>query len=193
MTWLSQIIGAIGEPFKWWVVVAPWENGLRIRLGKVAAELCPGVHFRIPFLDRIYLQSMRLRTISDTGQTLTLAPDTQQAGKTIDGKVVVIAVSVEYGIKSLLTLYGKLANPENVILTRVAALIAKKVSSTQSKDLTLETLEAGIADDLPAEEWGLDRVKVYIVGFAKVRTYRLLNTDYRNLTDLNEMEKDKPK
>ena len=64
MEWLSTIVRSLWRPFQWWVVVAQWELGLRIRLGKKTKALNPGIHFRIPFLDRIYIQSARLRTIS---------------------------------------------------------------------------------------------------------------------------------
>lgn len=48
----------------------PWEAALRVRLGRRVVMLGPGFHLRIPFLDRTFVRSVRLRTISDSGQTV---------------------------------------------------------------------------------------------------------------------------
>lgn len=49
--------------WKPWVVVPPWSQGVRVRLGKDARKLLPGLHFRIPGVDQIILVNTRLRTV----------------------------------------------------------------------------------------------------------------------------------
>ena len=49
--------------WKAWVVIPPWCEGVRVRLGKNAICLSPGLHFRIPGFDQITLVNTRLRTI----------------------------------------------------------------------------------------------------------------------------------
>ena len=176
MQWLSQILSSLAQPFKWWIVVAPWEGALRIRLGKVAGELGPGIHFRIPFLDRIYVQSLRLRSISDTGQTMT----------TKDRKVVTISVGVEYGIANLLRVYEALANPESVLIYRVQGIIADHVNGVDSNALSPHTIQAAVRSNLQAGEWGMDRLQLHVTSFAFVKTYRFMMNDYRSFTKAND-------
>ena len=58
---IREILSIIGDLFTWIVIVAPWEQALRIRLGK-RVKLCKaGCYLRIPFIDRIYRQSIRRR------------------------------------------------------------------------------------------------------------------------------------
>lgn len=175
MQWLSQILSSLAQPLKWWIVIAPWEGALRIRLGKVAGELGPGIHFRIPFLDRLYVQSLRLRTISDTGQTMT----------TRDGKVVTIAIGIEYGIENLLRVYEMLANPEAVLMYRVQGIIADYVAQTDGNLLSPNTIRGAVVKELRAGEWGMNRLYIHVTSFAFVKTYRLLMNDYRTYTEAN--------
>ena len=176
MRWIGQILSSLAQPFKWWIVVAPWEGALRIRLGKVAGELGPGIHFRVPFLDRLYIQSLRLRTISDTGQTMT----------TQDGKVVTIAIGIEYGIANLLRVYEALANPEAVLMYRVQGIISDHVATTDAQLLSPHTIQEAVTGKLPVSEWGMDRLCLHVTSFAFVRTYRLLMNDYRTYTKAND-------
>ena len=181
MQWLSQILSSLAQPLKWWIVIAPWEGGLRIRLGKVAGELGPGIHFRIPFLDRLYVQSLQLRLISDNGQTMT----------TSDGKVVTVAMGIEYGIGNLLRVYEMLANPETVLMYRVQGIIADHVTAVTASVLSPQTIEQAVTDNITVDEWGMDRLRLHITSFAFVRCYRLLGmNEYRAYTRVNEsMEK----
>src|SRR5271170_1021499 len=57
LAWLSRIF----DSWKFWIVIAPWEIGVRVRLGKNAAAMHPGFHLRIPFVDVISLVNTRLR------------------------------------------------------------------------------------------------------------------------------------
>lgn len=61
---MNELFGAIFRffrQFQIWVVVAPWEQAVRVRLGKHLSVLNAGVHLKLPFADLVYLQSVRLR------------------------------------------------------------------------------------------------------------------------------------
>lgn len=176
---LSQILAAAWRPFQWWVTIAPWERGLRVRLGKVAATLEPGIHFRVPFLDRVYVQSVRLRIIEQEGQTITTA----------DGKVLTVSIAVQFAIEDIAKLYATIAMPEMTLLSRAAALIAEHVARARSTELTGALLEERVSAALPGAEWGLGQCRAYITTFAVVRTYRLLQNSYRSLSGVDEMER----
>lgn len=177
MTWLSQIFGMF-RTFQCWITIAPWESALRVRFGRTAVPLGPGVHWRIPFTDRIFVQAVRLRPIFDTGQTVT----------TKDGKVLTISFVIYYAIGDMLRMYQTVSNPESMLIGRVQGLISRIVTSTHSADLRPKTIEDAVASDLPVDDWGLGDVRLEVTTFAYVRTYRLINYEYRSLSAANELE-----
>ncbi|CAN5389413.1 hypothetical protein BH09PLA1_BH09PLA1_26030 [soil metagenome] len=174
MTWLSQFFGLF-KPFQLWIVIAPWEAGLRVRLGRVARVLAPGIHLRIPMLDRVFVQSVRLRTITDSGQTIA----------TLDGRVLTLAVAVSYAIADIRRLYETVSNPEQTLLNQVQGLIAETVAKRRAADLSPATIQDIVTLRMPSTDWGLERVRVSITTYAFVRTYRLLNYQYQSLTRLD--------
>lgn len=58
--WLAKVVSS----WRFWVVIPPWDVGVRIRLGKNAVALEPGLHLRLPFIDVITLVNTRLRVIA---------------------------------------------------------------------------------------------------------------------------------
>lgn len=177
MNWLSQLFGLF-RAFQCWVVIAPWESGLRVRFGKSVSTLEPGPHLRIPFLDRIFVQAVRLRTISDSGQTIA----------TKDGRVLTLAVAVSYAIEDIRRLYLAVSNPESTLLHQIQGHIAEVVSKTMSAELSPKVIEKTIEERVPSVEWGLSQVRIMVTTFAFVRTYRLLNYEYRQLSSANELD-----
>lgn len=177
MNWLQDIFGFF-KSFQFWIVIAPWESALRVRLGKVAAVLRPGPHFRLPFLDRIFVQSVRLRTISDTGQTLTSK----------DGKVLTLSVAASYAIDDIRKLYMTVAQPELTLLLQIQGIIAEVVSQTISSEISPAKIEELVTQRMPSTDWGLAQVSVKVTSFAYVKTYRLLMNDYRNINVNNDLE-----
>ena len=65
--WVSRVVTA----WKFWVIVSPWEVGLRVRLGREAIALKSGPHWRIPFLDEVLLVNIRERVSSVPTVTLS--------------------------------------------------------------------------------------------------------------------------
>lgn len=65
-SWLSQALTS----WKFWVVIPPWDVGVRVRLGRKAVALDPGPHFRIPFVDEITLVNTRVRFATPPPVTL---------------------------------------------------------------------------------------------------------------------------
>lgn len=181
MTWLTQLFAGLAKPFKWWVIVAPWERGVRVRLGKTALLLEPGPHWRIPGVDRVYVQSVRLRTISETNQTLM----------TSDRQVVNLSYALLFAVADILKLYDSVANPELTLSMAAQAEIAKVVADTKSVDLTAALIADRVNGRLgELESWGLSQPECRIVGFAFVKTYRLISNDYRNFSGLSDLEKE---
>jgi hypothetical protein len=177
MNWLSQIFQFF-RAFQFWIVVAPWESGLRVRFGKQCTVLHPGPHLRIPFVDRIFVQAVRLRTISDSGQTMA----------TRDGRCLTIAVTVSYAIEDIRKLYLSVSNPEQTLLGQIQGHVAEFVSKSDSGSLHPELLQSTVKAKIPSTQWGLSQVGVMVTTFAYAKTFRLLNYEYRSLSKANELE-----
>lgn len=178
MGWISQLLDLLSRPFIWWVIIAPWEGGIRSRLGKRVTVLQPGIHWRFPFIDRVYIQSVRLRMLSDSGQTMT----------TKNGKVVTISIALQYSIVDIGKVYASIANPEATLIFQSQGLIAQLVSTTDSDTLTPQMIEEKVTALFPANEWGLGQIKVWVTSFAYVRTLRLLSDTYRQFGMNNDLD-----
>jgi regulator of protease activity HflC (stomatin/prohibitin superfamily) len=161
-------------PFTWWFVVAPWEQAIRVRCGKKSKKYGAGLFFKIPFVDRVYVVSVRLRLISDAGQTVM----------TLDGKPVSVSVAVQFSVRDVEQMFESVFNPEATIITRVQAAIAAVVSQTKLVDLTYDKISKGAVVSLPLD-WGLADLDVRVTNFASVRTFRLMMHEYRTLSGLD--------
>jgi len=179
MQWISQVFTMFAKPLKWWVVVAPWEQGIKVRLGKTAKRLDSGIHLRLPFLDRIYVQSIRLRTTTKDNQTIS----------SLDGKTISISIAVQFAINDIKKLYNSVANPEVTLRTLIESKIAEFISTRNIQDITPAKIESHINTEMREfKDWGLGKLKCSIIGFTTARTYRLLMNDYSSSGGLYNIE-----
>lgn len=167
MSSVRQILDAIRGLLVWWVIVAPWEQAIRVRLGKKVALLPAGIHLRIPGVDRIYLQSVRVRISSLPPQTLT----------TRDNRALTIAVTMRYSISDLLTLYNTLHHAEGTLANIVLGAVGEFVVNNDLADCRPAALSAWVEGRIKLERYGLKDVAVTVMTFAAVRTYRLIMGD----------------
>lgn len=165
MDWLTTIVRGLAKPLKWWVVIAVWERGLRVRLGKNPKELLPGLHFRIPWLDRIYVQSVRHRTTTTRNINAT----------TKDGKSVVVSIAIHFAVADVLKVYDSLSSPETTISSIAEASVVEEVKGRSLEDC--DGLAAAASAAINDNDWGLGEVTVKIIGFTVCRAYRLLQGD----------------
>lgn len=168
MSW-RQLLSSVRSAVTWWVIIAPWERALRVRLGKVVKTLEPGVHSRIPGIDRIFIQPIRIRT-SDIGvQTVT----------TKDGKAVTVAGVVKYRVSDLEKLYNSLHDGAATITDMAASEIARFITNREFDNINPTDVEQYVARELDLGSYGLGESSVNITDFAAVRTYRLMTDDRR--------------
>lgn len=164
MNQIKDFFDYIFSAFKFWVIVQPWEKGLIIRNGKRTREVDPGIYFKLPYFDSVYIQQVRLRVVSCSMQTLT----------TKDLKTITLMGAVGYQITDVQKLYATLYHPEttisNMVMSETAALVFSKISA----DIKPEDLEAAVLKKLNAENYGLSFEYFKIINFAVVRTYRLI-------------------
>lgn len=172
-----RLLAAFKRPLVWWIVVAEWEQGVRVRLGKTSTSLGPGIHLRIPFLDRVYVQSVRLRTIEDSGTTAT----------TKDGKTVTISFALSFSIVSMIDFYRSMASPEQTLTTRVSASIVEAVAQLESSEVSQASIQ-GAASVGDTDAFGLSEIDIQITAVAVCRTYRVLSRAYRSGVGLGDLD-----
>jgi len=167
MEWLSSLLQSVSKPFRWWLVVAAWEQGVRVRLGKSTKLLNPGIHLRIPFLDRVFVQSTRMRVVYCQGQSIS----------TKTGEIITFGIGLRYQIKDIVKLFHTLASVEGVLLYESVSRISHLIATSNLKDLSPAIIEAKINKEMPSEEYGLEAVQVSIMNFCIARCYRFITGD----------------
>jgi hypothetical protein len=173
----AAFLSNLSVPFQWWVVVAPWERAVRARGGKHASVLGPGLHLKIPFLDRVSLVSVRTRMLSSTGQTMRLR----------DGRSVTVNIAVQFSIADVLRLFETISNPETTILLSAQAAVARAMLSQDGESVTAQRVEEIAGAAMPGAEWGLGDVRVWVTSFVQAKTYRLMMHEYTQTSGLDQV------
>lgn len=163
MSSLFEALKQAATIFKWWVIVSPWEQALRVRAGKHVSLLTAGVHFLIPFVDSVYAQSVRRRVATLQMQTITCA----------DGRTLTVGASLGYSIQDIRLLYDTLHHAQDTVMNIASQAIAKVV--TETAGIAPDRLGADASKLLHFEQYGLGDVELRITDFAAVRTYRLIS------------------
>lgn len=166
---ISQLLIWVKGLFTWWVVIVPWEQGVRVFFGSRRKLLTPGVRVRLPIVHLIFKQSVRLRSSDLQLQTVT----------TSDGHAVAIAGAILYRITDVLKLYDTLHLAQDTIVDMAAGAIAEAVHSLARDECTPVAVVALVKARLDFSEYGIELVDVYLTDFAFVRTYRLIKDDKR--------------
>lgn len=152
----------------WWVIVAPWEKVLRVRLGggtqKRIVEYGAGAHFRIPYIDVIYRQTVRLQFTSLEPQTVT----------TLDGQTITFAGVFGYVVEDLRTLYNTIQHADSTIQSLVHGALAQYIYSHTAEECEPDVIEQAVVNELDISQFGLGAPRLSITTFARVKTYRLI-------------------
>lgn len=180
MNQIKDFFEYIFNSIKVWVIVQPWQQGLRVRNGKHILKLQGGIYFRIPYLDSIYIQETRLRVASLPIQTLTSK----------DLKTVTISGSIGYSITDLETLYNSLYHPETTISNMAMSEMSDFVFKNNMADINPAKIEEAVLAKLNAENFGLKFEYFKVTSFAVVRTLRLIQ-DQSWLSEGLDMDKKK--
>lgn len=164
MNQIKDFFEYIFNSIKIWVIVQPWEQGIRVRRGKQIKKLNGGIYFRIPYLDSVYIQETRLRVITLNIQTL-MSKDT---------KTITINSSLGYSITNLELLYKTLFHPEATISNMAMSEISDFIFKNNLEDINPAKIEKSVLDKLNAENYGLKFEYFRLTNFAVVKTFRLI-------------------
>ena len=164
MNQIQQFFEYILNAIKIWIIVQPWQEGIRVRNGKGIKKLSKGIYFRIPYFDSIYIQENRLRVASMPMQTLT----------TKDLKTITINGAIGYQIKNVVTLYQTLYHPETTLINITMSEVAEYVFTKNLNEITPQEIEKYVLEKLSSKDYGLNFEYYRITTFAVVRTFRFI-------------------
>lgn len=166
MSIFYQILEFLRALINWWFVVEPWEQAVRVRFGKHVRLFGAGVHVRIPFFDKLYLQNVRRRVSQLDVQTLTAS----------DGKSLTVNGSIGYRIADVLKLQQTLHHAEQAVRLEVAGLLTKYVVTHPIDDCKPGQLMDFVKTHLDLSKYGLADVDFFLIGYvSKVSTIRVIN------------------
>jgi hypothetical protein len=164
MNQVQQFLEYLFNAFKIWVIVQPWEAGLRVRNGKHIKKLSQGIYFKLPYFDSVYVQEIRLRVREMPMQTLTSK----------DLKTITLNSALGYSISNVEKLYQTLYLPEMTLQNIAMSSIAEVLHSTNADEISPGLLETKVLDKLKADDYGLNYEYFKITNFAVVKTFRLI-------------------
>lgn len=164
MNSIKDLLDYILNVFKIWVIVQPWEQGLRVRCGKNIKLVTSGMYFKIPYLDSYYIQSIRLRVISLPMQTVT----------TQDMQTITLTGSIGYQITDIRKMYSDLYHPELTLSNIVMNELADYVYNNKLSDIKAGNAEANVLSKVEKLDYGISIQYFKLTNFAVVKTFRLI-------------------
>lgn len=168
---LLDFIISILKVFQFWVVIYPYESGVRLRLGKFHRVLPVGFHWCLPLkIDRVITIDTVVRTLRLGAQSLVTA----------DGRHVVVNTVVTCSIHDAQRALLSVHSVEHVIDDACSGFVASFVSRHDFQRLVecCATPDAQLMDDCrrTAAEFGIHIVKVQFTDVTQSRTFRLINS-----------------
>ena len=150
---LDWLLGIWDEliPF---VVIDPWEEGFRVRLGKHTKVLKPGVHVSLPWIDTVTAIDVKRQAVNLPNQNIW----------TLDRKAVTISGAVEYAVTDTAKVFLDVQDLDESLIEVTQGLIADYVVSVDEENLHPTTMAEEMLPLLhkEGEEWGVDITRIYI-------------------------------
>lgn len=169
MSLISNIAEALKALVTWWIVIVPWEQGVRLRWGKKTTILGAGIHLKIPMMHKVYLQTTRRRYTEVPTQTVT----------TVDKKTITLRGTLGYSIKNILTLYETLHHAEDTLVNLAQMAVAEFISTREMVNCTPTELAKFVNERIDISRFGLGDQDFAITDFAVVKTYRIIKDSNR--------------
>ncbi len=180
MNFIKDTFEYIRQLLTWWVEIMPWEQGIRVTLGKHQKKLTAGIWMRLPIIHTVYAQPIRFRIIETPLQTVS--------SKHSD--VMTVRMAIGYQIIDIIELFNSSHDPQNVIANTALGISSDLISSKE--DIGQKEIQAAVLAGLQDVKCGISVTKVYVTNFARVRTFRIIGDSYFIGTDGENINIKKP-
>lgn len=170
---LLDFIASALDLFRFWVVIAQYENGVVLRLGKFRRVLEPGLHFIIPFgVDDVLTDNVVTSTFNMTPQSLT----------TKDGQSVVISAVMTWAIKDVRKTLLEVEGAEDVAIDSCYGIIGQMVASRTWDEVRAPDFAEEITKAVRrrAFRYGIEVQSIQISDLSRTRSLRLWHSGSLN-------------
>jgi regulator of protease activity HflC (stomatin/prohibitin superfamily) len=156
-----------------WEVAVPFcvidatSKGVKLRFGKFKGVLEPGLHWKIPFADRVIEQTVVVTTLTLPAQSLITKEKINIVTKGV----------VKYEIADVETYTLKVWDAKDAISDMTQAAIKRVVMEATWEECTTNDLDKTITEAARREatKWGIKVHRVTLTDIGTIRSYRLFN------------------
>lgn len=176
MNSIKELISYLTNQLKFWFIIKEWEQGLQLRNGKIMRKLNAGIYVKIPFIDQIFCQALRVKDIVVSQVNFT----------TGDNKCITASSAAFYRINDIEKFYNGYAEPNSIIANIICNEMNKHFLSINFNDFCQVTYEKRILDSLKEiNDKGFEFTDFKLTTFSNARTYRIIKDNLYSQKDNN--------
>lgn len=162
---LIEILQASLESLLPFVILAEYQEGVLLRLGRFHRKLLPGLHWKIPYFDSVLHDDVKPRTERLTGLSTT----------TLDGKSIGFDTVVTYSISDIRKALLEVHDLKDAVCDTCAGTVGTEMSNKEWNAIR----NGEVAEHLSAVcrkrgwRWGIEVHAVQLIGVALVKNIRI--------------------
>lgn len=147
--------------------VKQYNNGILLRVGKFKRVVKPGIVYKIPFFDKIEIQTIVTTTLSVPTQSVI----------TKDKKALVVKSVVKYKITDVEQFILMVYDARDAISDITQAIIKEQISIRSFNECCDNDFDNVLAKKLRIEvrKWGIDIERVTLTDIGEIQSLRLFN------------------
>ena len=158
-------------PFK---IVDQWEQGVHLRFGKYYRVVYPGLRWKIPFFDNIWLTPVITQTVHLSPQTVTSEDD----------RSVVLTSIVRYHIHDVQKFLLGVMHANDVLIDTTQGIIRDVVEGCKWVDLyDLSNVVTPEVNEF-VEKWGITVEQVSFPDLGEITTYRVIGNNKETIVPI---------
>jgi regulator of protease activity HflC (stomatin/prohibitin superfamily) len=154
-------------PFK---IVDQWEAGVHLKMGKFYRVVSPGLNWKLPFFDKIWVTPIITQTVNLSPQTLT----------TLDERSIVLTSMVRYHVVNVECFLLKVMHANDVLVDMTQGIIRDVVENTNWDDLVDLTNIVTPEVNNEVAKWGIVVEAVKFPDLGEIKTYRIITDNKKD-------------
>ena len=132
-------------PFK---IVDQWEAGVHLRFGKFYRTVMPGLNWKIPFFDKVWVTNVITQSVHLKPQTLT----------TLDERSIVLSTIVRYHVFDVQSFLLTVMHANDVLIDTTQGIIRDIVETTTWEDFVDLTNRVTPEVNDFVQKWGITEI-----------------------------------
>lgn len=148
-----------------WKIVDQWERGVHLKTGKFYRVVSPGLNWKVPFFDKIWVTPVITQTVNLRPQTVTSE----------DEKSVVLSSIVRYHIHDVQKFLLGVMHANDVLVDTTQGIIRDMVEGCKWDDLY--DLGSVVTPEVNEQvsKWGITIEQISFPDLGEIKTYRIMS------------------